>query len=62
MKTESKAELQDLQLPNPLKALSDPSETSQVQVDGEAAESFIAEKRIGERIKYLATEEVDGAG
>ena len=26
--------------------------TSQ-QVDGEAAESFIAEKRIGERIKYL---------
>ncbi len=24
-----------------------------VQVDGEAAESFIAEKRIGERIKYL---------
>ena len=29
------------------------SETSNIQVDGEAAESFIAEKRIGERIKYL---------
>jgi transcriptional regulator with XRE-family HTH domain len=26
---------------------------SAVQIDGEAAESFIAEKRIGERIKYL---------
>ncbi len=26
---------------------------SNLQVDGEAAESFIAEKRIGERIKYL---------
>jgi transcriptional regulator with XRE-family HTH domain len=29
------------------------TEGSRVQVDGEAAESFIAEKRIGERIKYL---------
>ena len=27
--------------------------TATVQIDGEAAESFIAEKRIGERIKYL---------
>ena len=30
-----------------------PQELSNVQIDGEAAESFIAEKRIGERIKYL---------
>lgn len=29
------------------------SETRPVQVDGKAAETFIAEKRIGERIKYL---------
>jgi transcriptional regulator with XRE-family HTH domain len=28
-------------------------DTRKLQVDGEAAESFIAEKRIGERIKYL---------
>ncbi len=30
-----------------------PQELANVQIDGEAAESFIAEKRIGERIKYL---------
>jgi transcriptional regulator with XRE-family HTH domain len=30
-----------------------PTEVGKVQVDGEAAESFIAEKRIGERIKHL---------
>jgi transcriptional regulator with XRE-family HTH domain len=30
-----------------------PREISGLQVDGEAAEQFIAEKRIGERIKYL---------
>ena len=30
-----------------------PVPNSTLQVDGEAAESFIAEKRIGERIKYL---------
>ena len=30
-----------------------PREVNGVQVDGEAAEQFIAEKRIGERIKYL---------
>ena len=30
-----------------------PVTTEQVQVDGNAAEEFIAEKRIGERIKYL---------
>src|ERR1700677_3990882 len=29
------------------------TEVGKVQVDGEAAESFIAEKRIGERIKHL---------
>ena len=29
------------------------SEIRHIQVDGEAAESFIAEKRIGERIKHL---------
>jgi transcriptional regulator with XRE-family HTH domain len=29
------------------------SDLSNLQIDGEAAESFIAEKRIGERIKYL---------
>ncbi len=28
-------------------------EASNLQIDGEAAETFIAEKRIGERIKYL---------
>ena len=31
----------------------DSIDTRKVQVDGEAAETFIAEKRIGERIKYL---------
>jgi transcriptional regulator with XRE-family HTH domain len=30
-----------------------PAEVGQMRVDGEAAESFIAEKRIGERIKHL---------
>ena len=30
-----------------------PTEVGKVQVDGEAAESFIAQKRIGERIKHL---------
>ncbi len=39
--------------PGLLNPLPEPAETSHVQVDGEAAESFIAEKRIGERIKYL---------
>jgi transcriptional regulator with XRE-family HTH domain len=36
-----------------LNPLPEPQDMSHVQVDGEAAESFIAEKRIGERIKYL---------
>ena len=30
-----------------------PGEIQRVQVDSEAAEAFISEKRIGERIKYL---------
>jgi len=30
-----------------------PADLSNLQIDGEAAENFIAEKRIGERIKYL---------
>ena len=30
-----------------------PQEVSHVQIDGETAEAFISEKRIGERIKYL---------
>ncbi len=33
--------------------LPEPAEVASMQIDGEAAESFIAEKRIGERIKYL---------
>jgi transcriptional regulator with XRE-family HTH domain len=33
--------------------LPEPSDVTPMQIDGEAAESFIAEKRIGERIKYL---------
>jgi transcriptional regulator with XRE-family HTH domain len=33
--------------------VSSPTEVGRAQVDGEAAESFIAEKRIGERIKHL---------
>src|ERR1700734_3557107 len=32
---------------------SGPVDVQKLQVDGEAAESFIAEKRIGERIKHL---------
>jgi transcriptional regulator with XRE-family HTH domain len=38
----------------PVHPLPEPQrDLSHMQVDGEAAESFIAEKRIGERIKYL---------
>ncbi|ADW67496.1 helix-turn-helix domain-containing protein [Granulicella tundricola] len=38
----------------PINPLPEPqADNSAIQVDGEAAESFIAEKRIGERIKYL---------
>ena len=38
----------------PVHPLPEPQQDlSNLQIDGEAAESFIAEKRIGERIKYL---------
>ncbi len=42
-------------LPLPINPLADDGDrdTRDIQVDGQAAESFIAEKRIGERIKYL---------
>lgn len=42
-------------LPLPPKQLvdGDSPDTRNIQVDGEAAETFIAEKRIGERIKHL---------
>lgn len=39
--------------PTDLLASSDGNELRNLHVDGEAAESFIAEKRIGERIKHL---------
>jgi transcriptional regulator with XRE-family HTH domain len=43
-----------LELPEAVHPLPEPVEVaSPLQIDGEAAESFIAEKRIGERIKYL---------
>jgi transcriptional regulator with XRE-family HTH domain len=39
---------------SPVHPLPEPTQDhTSVQVDGEAAETFIAEKRIGERIKYL---------
>ena len=53
MKLEPKAHFPEVPVPSTLKSSLDPSDVSQIQVDGEAAESFIAEKRIGERIKYL---------
>jgi transcriptional regulator with XRE-family HTH domain len=41
-------------VPEPVHPLPEPvTSTVAVQVDGEAAEQFIADKRIGERIKYL---------
>jgi transcriptional regulator with XRE-family HTH domain len=45
----------ELQAMTAVDAVSDTNANSHtnLQVDGEAAESFIAEKRIGERIKYL---------
>ncbi len=40
--------------PEPIHPLPEPvAEISTATIDGEAAETFIAEKRIGERIKYL---------
>ena len=42
------------ELPEAVHPLPEPANSGiSVQIDGEAAESFIAEKRIGERIKYL---------
>ena len=42
------------ELPEAVHPLPEPAEVAgPQQIDGEAAESFIAEKRIGERIKYL---------
>ena len=42
------------ELPEAVHPLPEPAEVAtHQQIDGEAAESFIAEKRIGERIKYL---------
>jgi transcriptional regulator with XRE-family HTH domain len=40
-------------LVDPIPEETAPVDDRKLQVDGEAAESFIAEKRIGERIKYL---------
>lgn len=42
-------------IPPPAAPLSEPitRDTQNIQIDGEAAEAFISEKRIGERIKYL---------
>lgn len=37
----------------PVSLLDTPVDPVNLQIDGEAAETFIAEKRIGERIKYL---------
>lgn len=50
----SKTPFATIELPQPIHPLPEPVvEAISVQIDGEAAESFIAEKRIGERIKYL---------
>ncbi len=43
----------DSQNPIPVQPPEASSRLDNLQIDGEAAESFIAEKRIGERIKYL---------
>ncbi|WP_089406599.1 helix-turn-helix domain-containing protein [Granulicella rosea] len=62
MPTKTKSESEDTLQPPPafldanladLTPDGPPNDLSNLQVDGEAAESFIAEKRIGERIKYL---------
>jgi transcriptional regulator with XRE-family HTH domain len=52
--TPMKAAFTSPEMPSPSHALPEPPvEAVNLQIDGEAAESFIAEKRIGERIKYL---------
>jgi transcriptional regulator with XRE-family HTH domain len=53
MKTASKSPFSVPDLAGVIHPLPEPSDGSAPQIDGEAAESFIAEKRIGERIKYL---------
>ena len=53
MKTALKPPFQTNEETGPIHPLPEPVEMQSVQIDGEAAESFIAEKRIGERIKYL---------
>ena len=53
MKTATKSPFTTSEEPGLIHPLPEPADLSLVQIDGEAAESFIAEKRIGERIKYL---------
>jgi len=53
MKTSSKSPFAAPEVPGVIHPLPEPSDINVIQIDGEAAESFIAEKRIGERIKYL---------
>ncbi len=53
MKTALKTPFQISEEAGPIHPLPEPVDMQSVQIDGEAAESFIAEKRIGERIKYL---------
>ena len=50
----TKREFSAPEFPDPVHPLPEPIQpVASVQVDGEAAEQFIADKRIGERIKYL---------
>jgi transcriptional regulator with XRE-family HTH domain len=53
MKSVTKAPFSNPEVSGVLNPLPEPTDVSLMQIDGEAAESFIAEKRIGERIKYL---------
>jgi transcriptional regulator with XRE-family HTH domain len=53
MKADMKTTFNDIETSGPIHPLPEPADASVVQIDGEAAESFISEKRIGERIKYL---------
>ena len=54
MPTKTEVSIPDLSVLNhPLPEPPTSPETRNIQVDGETAEAFISEKRIGERIKYL---------
>jgi transcriptional regulator with XRE-family HTH domain len=53
MKENSKSPFTAPDVANVMNPLPEPADVTSMQIDGEAAESFIAEKRIGERIKYL---------